>query len=543
LNNNKINKLYIANRGEIALRIQRTARKLGIRCCIGISEADKEQSFAKEADETVIIGPAAASLSYLNIAAVISAAIKTGCNAVHPGYGFLSENHSFAEQVIAAGLIWVGPHPETIRLMGSKIEGRKRAVEAKVPVVPGAGGGLSDQELIKTAKKIGCPLIVKAVGGGGGRGMRVITALADLPELLPRARSEALKNFGDDQIFLEKFIETPRHVEVQLLGDQHGNLIHLGTRDCSAQRRHQKLIEEAPAPFISEKMRADIHKAAIAVAKSVNYYSTGTAEFLVEGNKFYFLEMNTRIQVEHPVTELISGLDLIEQQLLVAQGEKLSFKQKDIKLRGHAIEFRINAEDPATQFTPTIGEISNLTLPEIEGTGVRNDFGFLKGDSISVFYDGLIGKIIVYGKTRHEALKKSVTALAQFSCLGLTTNHDFHRWLIRTRIFNEKGIDIGFVGREFREDCLEDLRAAEKIDPIKSLNMQLPAGVRQVSQYVFTTAKGKQIAGTLIEDGSGASIVEYKSAGKALRFGSNSRYTALEACREYGDLALIKKKK
>ena len=542
MSNNKINKLYIANRGEIALRIQRTARKLGIRCCIGISEADKEQSFAKEADETVIIGPAPANLSYLNIPAVIAAAKKTACNAVHPGYGFLSENHTFAEQVIAADLIWVGPHPETIRLMGSKIEGRKRAVESKVPVVPGAGGGLSDPELIKTAKKIGCPLIVKAVGGGGGRGMRVITALADLPELLPRARSEALKNFGDDQIFLEKFIETPRHVEVQLLGDQHGNLIHLGTRDCSAQRRHQKLIEEAPAPFLSEKMRADIHKAAIAVAKSVNYYSTGTAEFLVEGNKFYFLEMNTRIQVEHPVTELISGLDLIEQQLLVAQGEKLSIKQKDVKLSGHAIEFRINAEDPVTQFTPTTGEITNLTLPNSDGTGVRNDFGFLKGDSISVFYDGLVGKIIVYGKTRHEALKKSVAALAQFSCDGLTTNHDFHRWLIRTRIFNEKGIDIGFVGREFREDCLEDLHAAEQVDPSGSVSVKLPLGVEQVSQYLVTTAKGKRISVTLIENESGTMVAEYKRVGNVLRFGSNSRQTALEAYKVYGEQVVRKGK-
>lgn len=536
LKNNKIKKLYIANRGEIALRIQRSAQRLSIPCCIGISEADKDQSFAKKAEQITVIGPAPANLSYLNIPAVIAAAINAGCNAVHPGYGFLSENHLFAEQVIAAGLIWVGPHPESIRLMGSKIEGRKRALESKVPVVPGALGGLSDEQLIQSAKKIGCPLIIKAVGGGGGRGMRVVTAIAELKDLLPRARSEALKNFGDDQIFLEKFVENPRHVEVQLLGDQFGNLIHLGTRDCSAQRRHQKLIEEAPAPFLTEKMRADIHKAALAVARSVGYYSAGTAEFLVKGRDFYFLEMNTRIQVEHPVTESISGLDLIEQQLLIAQGEKLAFKQRDIKLSGHAIEFRINAEDPATQFSPTSGEILSLTLPTPSDSSVRNDFGFMSGDSVSVFYDGLIGKIIVSGSNRHQALKNAVSALNEFKCTGLVTNHDFHRWLIRTRVFNEDGIDIGFVGREFRQDCLDDLLAAEQRG---ERDRGLPQNMTQISHYLVTTKKGKKIPVAFTENSQGTVIAEWGNAKNKFRIGSNSREQLLKVCATFEDSGLV----
>ncbi len=456
--------------------------------------------------------------------AVITAALKSGCNAVHPGYGFLSENHEFAQRVLNAGLIWVGPSPESIRLMGSKIEGRKHATIAKVKTVPGSGGGLSDGELIKSAKTIGFPLIIKAVGGGGGRGMRVIRNLAELADLLPRARGEALKNFGNEDIFLERFIERPRHVEVQVLGDMHGTLLHLGTRDCSAQRRHQKLVEEAPAPFLTASQRSAIHAAAVAVARSVGYYSAGTAEFLVDGKHFYFLEMNTRIQVEHPVTESITGLDLIEQQLRVAQGEKLAFTQRSVRFSGHAVEFRINAEDARAQFLPTTGKITALNLPQEKPGAVRIDFGYQSEDEVSVFYDGLIGKIIVSGKTRREALRRAVAALAEFSISGLTANDDFHRWLIRTRIFNEVGVDIAFVGREFDSECLDDLAAAEIRDPAFGECDEFSSEERYqaLGKHSRPITVQKRPDGTFLA----SSEVGRKSVKK---FASNSKRTALRA--------------
>lgn len=522
---NKITKLYIANRGEIALRIQRSAEKLGIPCCVGISSIDQKLSFARRVHEAVVIGPPPPHESYLSIEAVIAAAKASECNAVHPGYGFLSENHLFAERVIKEGLIWVGPSPESIRLMGSKVEGRAHAKIANVKTVPGTEGGLSDSQLIAAAKKIGYPLIIKAVGGGGGRGMRVIRTADELRELLPRARGEAQKNFGNDDIFLERFIEKPRHVEVQLLGDMYGTLLHLGTRDCSVQRRHQKLIEEAPAPFLTPTQRAAIHRAAISVARSVGYYSAGTAEFLVDGKNFYFLEMNTRIQVEHPVTESITGVDLVAAQLVVAQGEPLKLSQRKIGFQGHAIEYRINAEDARAHFMPTTGALDEMTLPEEEKGGIRLEFGFQAGDEVSVFYDGLIGKLIVSGATRREALQRSVAALAKLSIKGLITNTDFHRWIIRTRVFNQDGVDIAFVGREFDADCLMDLAAAEARDPQIGFKSDAPREEHFFSQH-------KSSPPVILRsrcDGIFVASVGSARKKKASRVASNSKKTALEA--------------
>lgn len=460
---NKIEKLLIANRGEIALRIQRAAHKLGIRTVCIASEADKESYFARQAEELVIIGAAAVQESYLNIPKIIQAALDSGCNAVHPGYGFLSENPQFAEAVLSAGLIFVGPSPEAIRLLGSKTEARAKAIGAGVPCLPGAQGGLSDQELVGVAEGIGYPVLIKAVGGGGGRGMRVARSAEELSQVLPRARAEGLKNFGSGDVFIERYIEHPRHVEVQLFGDTQGHIIHFGTRDCSTQRRHQKLVEEAPAPDLSPDLRAAVESAAVRAAAAVGYYNAGTAEFLVKDDAFYFLEMNTRIQVEHPVTEIVTGVDLVQLQLLVAEGAPLPVTQEQVTFTGHAIEFRIYAEDPANGFAPSIGNITGIN--RVTGPDIREDYGFEPGDTITPYYDAMMSKLIIYGPNRREVVKRSLEVLRKYSVQGVSNNITFFRWLLMLSPFKNRPLDIGYIEREFSPTALNDLLASEALDP------------------------------------------------------------------------------
>jgi acetyl-CoA carboxylase biotin carboxylase subunit len=461
----KIKKLLIANRGEIARRIHRACATLGIETVLVVSDPDSGSLGASEVGQVAPLGGSTARESYLDRDKIIQAALNTGCDAVHPGYGFLSEDPDFAQAVIDAGLIFVGPSPASIRALGVKTTARATVIKAGVPVTPGSAGGLSDAGLIEAAQAIGLPVIIKAAAGGGGRGMRIVRAPAELPESLERARAEALKNFGSAEVYLEKYIEEPRHVEVQLFGDQHGSVVHFGTRDCSSQRRHQKLLEEAPAPFLDDETREKIHQAAVAAAKSVGYYNAGTAEFLVSGREFYFLEINTRIQVEHPITECITGVDLVALQLKVAMGERLPIKQSEIKFTGHAIELRINAEDVMEGFRPAIGTIEEWQRPSVTPEGVREDSGYRVGDSIPPFYDSLISKVIIYAPNRAEALARTFQYLREYSLKGVPTTIPFHAWIVSNEAFQTTGIDIGYVERTFAKEGAERALTLLRKDP------------------------------------------------------------------------------
>lgn len=431
----KITKLLVANRGEIAVRIFRTCRRLGIETVAVYSDADRAALHVREADEAVHIGAAPAADSYLRTDAILAAAAQTGADAIHPGYGFLSENAAFAEAVLAAGLAWVGPPPAAIRSMGPKDEAKRIAEEAGVPVLPGYRGEAQDiSTLTKAAEKVGYPLLIKAVAGGGGRGIRQVGQAADLQAELTSAVREAESSFGDGRVMLEKLVERPRHIEVQVFGDQHGNAVHLFERDCSLQRRRQKVIEEAPAPGMPDDVRKAMTDAAVKLAKAVGYQGAGTVEFIVDGSKplapdtFWFLEMNTRLQVEHPVTEAITGTDLVEWQLIVASGGKLPLKQKDIKLTGHAFEARICAEDPADNFRPGAGLILEFgLLEEPDGESLRWDTGFASGDRIPSNYDSMIAKLIVHGETRDAALERLTDVLAHTQLCGVPSNAGFLR--------------------------------------------------------------------------------------------------------------------
>ena len=461
--NPRIERLLIANRGEIALRIQRACNKLGISTVSVASEVDARALHAREAQELVIIGPPQPEKSYLSIEKLIDAALRTKCNAIHPGYGFLSENAEFARASINAGLIFVGPSPESIEALGSKSKAREIAARCSVPTTPGSKEKLSDEELAAVAESIGFPVIIKAVAGGGGRGMRIVNSRAELMSACTLARSEALKNFKSDNIYLEKFLARPRHVEVQILGDTHGNVVHLGTRDCSVQRRHQKVIEEAPAPDLPEGLRAKLHESAVKVAKEAKYHSTGTAEFLVDKDDFYFLEMNTRIQVEHPVTEAVTGRDLVELQLLVAQGEKIPFSQQDVSFSGHAMEFRIYAEDPENGFRPATGKIGKIVRP-VKPT-VREDFGYESGDQVSPYYDAMLSKVIVLGETREDCLEKSREFLDAYRVEGLSNNVALLQYLLYNSVFKSSPPDIAYLDREFRADTIRAWKASRVRDP------------------------------------------------------------------------------
>ena len=451
-----LKKVLIANRGEIALRVLRACREMGIATVAVHSEADKDSLHVKLADESVCIGPAPSPQSYLNIPAIIAAAEVTGADAVHPGYGFLAENANFAEQVEQSGFIFIGPRADTIRLMGDKVSAKQAMQEAGVPCVPGSDGALPDdpETIIKTAAKVGYPVIIKASGGGGGRGMRVVEREEDLIKSVEMTKAEAGAAFGNPMVYMERYLQRPRHVEIQVLADEHGNAIYLGERDCSMQRRHQKVIEEAPAPGITAKEREKIGKACVEACKRIGYRGAGTFEFLYEDGEFFFIEMNTRVQVEHPVTELISGVDIVQEQLRVAAGEKLQYKQKDIVLEGHAFECRINAEDPYN-FIPSPGLIESCHLPG--GFGIRVDSHIYQGYRIPPNYDSLIGKICVHGKTREQAMAKMCVAMAELAITGIKTNADLHRDLFRDPGFSDGGVSIHYL-----EQWLEARKAREE---------------------------------------------------------------------------------
>ena len=437
-------KILIANRGEIALRVLRACRELGIKTVAVHSEPDAEAKYVKLADESVCIGPASSALSYLNIPALISAAEVTDAEAIHPGYGFLSENADFAERVEQSGFVFIGPRAETIRLMGDKVSAKDAMKAAGVPCVPGSEGALPEdpKEIVKVARAVGYPVIIKAAGGGGGRGMRVVHTEAALLNAVTTTRAEAQAAFGNPVVYMEKFLENPRHVEIQVLADQHGNAVYLGERDCSMQRRHQKVIEEAPAPGIDRKAIAKVGERCAEACRKIGYRGAGTFEFLFENGEFYFIEMNTRVQVEHPVTELITGIDIVQAQIRIAAGEKLWFRQRDIEFRGHAIECRINAEDPF-KFTPSPGRITNWHTPG--GPGIRVDSHVYNGYTVPPHYDSMIGKLIAYGDTREQAIRRMRIALSEMSIQGIKTNIALHQELMLDARFNEGGTSIHYL--------------------------------------------------------------------------------------------------
>jgi len=443
-------KILIANRGEIALRIQRACREMGIKTVVVHSEADREAKYVKLADESVCIGPAPSTLSYLNMPAIISAAEVTDAEAIHPGYGFLSENADFAERVEQSGFVFIGPRSDSIRLMGDKVSAKQAMIRAGVPCVPGSEGALPDdpKEIIRIARKIGYPVIIKAAGGGGGRGMRVVHTEAALLNAVTMTRTEAGAAFGNPEVYMEKYLENPRHVEIQILADEFKNAIWLGERDCSMQRRHQKVIEEAPAPGILRKIIERIGDRCADACRKMGYRGAGTFEFLYENGEFYFIEMNTRVQVEHPVTEMITGIDIVQEQIRIAAGEKLRYRQRDIELKGHAIECRINAEDPF-KFTPSPGKIIAWHPPG--GPGIRVDSHAYAGYYVPPNYDSMVGKVIAYGATREQAIRRMQIALSEMVVEGITTNIPLHRELMIDARFIEGGTNIHYLEQKLAD--------------------------------------------------------------------------------------------
>jgi len=439
-----LDKIVIANRGEIALRILRACRELGIHAVAVHSEADRELKHVRLADESVCIGPASSQDSYLNMPAIISAAEVTDSVAIHPGYGFLSENADFAEKVNQSGFIFIGPRPETIRMMGDKISAKKAMQRAGIPCVPGSEEPLEDDlnENARRAREIGYPIIIKAAGGGGGRGMRVVHTEAALHNAVTLTKSEAGAAFGNDSVYMEKFLENPRHIEFQVVADAHGNVIHLGERDCSTQRRHQKVIEEAPAPGITEEQRRDLGNRCVDACLEIGYLGAGTFEFLYENDEFYFIEMNTRVQVEHPVTEMITGFDIVKEQLRIAAGEPLSIKQEDVFIRGHAIECRLNAEDART-FMPSPGMIERFHMPG--GPGIRVETHIYSGYTVPPYYDSMIGKLIAHGENRDSALARMRTALNEMVIEGIKTNIQLHREILSDSAFISGAQNIHYL--------------------------------------------------------------------------------------------------
>ncbi len=450
----EIKKILVANRGEIALRIMRSAKEMGIRTVAIYSEADREALHVRYADEAVCVGPAASSASYLRGDYIIELCQKMKVDAIHPGYGFLSENAAFASAVAKAGLIFIGPSPEAIEIMGSKLAAKAAVSKYDIPMVPGTEEAITDiQAAKKRADEIGYPILIKASAGGGGKGMRVVEKEADFESQMDRAVSEARSAFGDGAVFIEKYINSPRHIEIQVLGDQHQNIVHLFERECSVQRRHQKVIEEAPSAVVNAQMREAMGKAAVDVARACHYYGAGTVEFIVdESLNFYFLEMNTRLQVEHPVTEQITGKDLVKEQIKIAEGKPLSFKQSDLTINGHAIEVRVYAEDPQNNFLPDIGKLSTYKRPQ--GYGIRVDDGFEQDMDIPIHYDPMIAKLITFGQDRDEARNRMIRAIDEYEITGITTTLAFCKFVMQHEAFISGNFNTKFVEEHFRPDML-----------------------------------------------------------------------------------------
>ncbi len=439
-------RILIANRGEIAVRLIRACREMGIESVAVFSDVDRKALHVRKADYAHHIGPATASESYLNIDKILDVARRSGAEAIHPGYGFLSENAGFARACADAGFKFIGPSPESMEMMGSKTRARQNMKRAGVPFVPGSERGLDLDAAERLAEQIGYPIMLKAAAGGGGKGMRLVTAPVELHSAYENARSEAQRSFGDNEVYIEKFINNPRHVEMQIFGDEHGNVVYLGERECSVQRRHQKVLEESPSPIVDEEMRRRMGEIAVRVGKAANYHNAGTVEFLVDQERnFYFLEMNTRLQVEHPVTELVTGLDLVHLQMHIAAGEKLPFTQEEIKLRGHAIECRIYAEDPDNNYFPSPGQITRLISPS--GPGVRRDSGMYEGWTVPIEYDPLLAKLVGYGENRDQAIHRLLRALYEYFVGGIKTNISLFRRILKDPDFQAGNIDTGFLDR------------------------------------------------------------------------------------------------
>ncbi len=449
-------KILVANRGEIALRIMRSIRKMGIKTVAVYSEADRQSPHVLFADEAVCLGPAPSSQSYLNADKIIAFSKELGVDGIHPGYGFLSENADFAQKVTDAGIEFIGPSPHAMRVMGSKLAAKESVKQFNVPMVPGIDKAIEDVELAKKiAAEVGYPVLIKASAGGGGKGMRVVEKEAELQEQMERAISEATSSFGDGSVFIEKYVTSPRHIEIQVLGDKHGNYVHLFERECSIQRRHQKVVEESPSAVVSPDMRRRMGEAAVMVAKSCNYTSTGTVEFLVDDKmNFYFLEMNTRLQVEHPVTEMITGLDLVEQQIRIARGEKLTFTQEDLTINGHALELRVYAEDPLNNFMPSIGTLQKYVRPT--GEGVRVDDGYEEGMTIPIYYDPMIAKLATHGKDRTEAVQKMLKAIKEYKIEGVITTMPFGLFVFEHDAFLSGNFDTNFVKKYYTPELIRE---------------------------------------------------------------------------------------
>jgi len=449
-----INKLLVANRGEIALRIMRTAREMGIKTVAIFSEADRNALHVRFADEAVCVGPAPSAESYLKIDTIIDVCKRLDVDAIHPGYGFLSENAGFARAVRQAGLIFIGPSPESIEIMGSKLAAKAAVSNYAIPMVPGTPSAVTDRaEAKRISAQIGYPVLIKASAGGGGKGMRVVENDDEFDEQMDRAVSEAISSFGDGSVFIEKYVTSPRHVEIQVLGDQHGNIVHLFERECSIQRRHQKVVEEAPSAMLTPEIREEMGNAAVNVARACGYYGAGTVEFIVnDALDFYFLEMNTRLQVEHPVTELITGIDLVREMIYIAEGKPLSFQQEDLSMTGHAIELRVYAEDPANNFLPDVGTLDTYIRPQ--GNGVRVDDGFEQGMAIPIYYDPMIAKLVTYADTREQAIQKMIRAIDEYRISGVQTTLPFGRFVMEHDAFRSGQFDTGFVSKYFSPDKL-----------------------------------------------------------------------------------------
>lgn len=454
-------KVLVANRGEIALRVMRTLKEMNIQSVAIYSEADVNMPFVKFADEAYCIGPAPSSQSYLLADKIIETALQCGAQGIHPGYGFLSENANFSEACQHAGLIFIGPTPHSIRTMGSKIAAKQAAKQFEVPMVPGTDQPLKDlNEAIEVAKQTGFPLLIKASAGGGGKGMRIVHQESELQEQLQMAKSEALNSFNDDSVFIEKYVGSPKHIEIQVLCDTHGNCLYLFERECSIQRRHQKLIEEAPSSCLTPEVRKAMGESAVNVARSCDYHGAGTVEFLVDDDlNFYFLEMNTRLQVEHCVTEMITNIDLVKEQIQIARGEKLSFSQEDLKINGHAIELRICAEDPLNNFMPDTGYLKTYVRPT--GDGIRVDDGYEQGQEIPIYYDPMIGKLIAWGENRTQAIERLSEAISNFRINGIETTLPFGKWAIHQPAFVEGNFDTHFIQKYYKPIYLEEIHDEE----------------------------------------------------------------------------------